>query len=397
MRILHVISGLTTGGAEAVLHRLVTASSGVEHEVICLEGRDWYSDKFEGIGVQVHHLDWSSSGLVRAVLRLHALIRSSDADLVQTWMYRPNFFAGISSRLAGKPVVWNIRCSSFHLYPIATRALAYGGGLIARWVPDFVINCSAESRRLHARIGYDAVDGAVIPNGYDSTAFKPDESARTRTRESLGIAPDSFVVATIGRWHPQKGISDLLEAMRLLKDRNIRLRLLLFGRGLDSGNQELRELVDKRGYAGSVELAGERGDVPDVARAIDLHVLASVGGEGFPNAVAETMLSGTPNVVTDVGDTAMIVADTGWVVPPGDPAKIAGAIEQAFTEWTTERPKWEERRAAARRRLADNFPLDRMVAAYRDVWTKVARGLDLSIDRVKSRSEIDLNEDVGRT
>ena len=385
MRILHVISGLTTGGAEAVLHRLVTAQSGVDHEVVCLEGRDWYSGKLEERGVRVHHIDWSAIGLPRAVLRLHALIRSSDADLVQTWMYRPNFFAGLSARMAGKPVVWNIRCSTFQLYPLATRALAYGGGFLARWVPDFVINCSAESRRLHARIGYDRAEGAVIPNGYDPEVFKPDDEARVKTREELGIAPDSFVVATIGRWHPQKGVSDLLLAMRLLAGRGVAPELLIVGRGFDPANRELRELVDSSGCGDRIHLAGQRSDIPDVARAADLHVLASVGGEGFPNAVAETMLSGTPNIATDVGDSAMIVGDTGWVVPPHDPEKLADAIEQAFAEWKSSRPVWEDRRLAARKRLADNFPLDRMIRAYRDVWEKVTGPLDLSFDKVNSR------------
>jgi len=385
MRILHVISGLSTGGAEAVLYRLVTASSSIEHEVVCLEGRDWYSDKLEEQGIRVHHIEWSSIGLVRAVLRLHALIRSSNADLVQTWKYRPNFFAGISSRLVGKPAVWNIRCSNFQLYPAATRALAYGGGIIARWVPNFVINCSTESRRLHARIGYDAVEGLVIPNGYDPEVFKPDEAARTKIREALSIEPESFVVATIGRWHPQKGLPDLLQAVRLLEDRNVAPTLLIVGRGIDAENLELHELVERSGCADRVHLAGQRGDIPDIARAADLHVLASVGGEGFPNAVAETMLSGTPNIVADVGDSAMIVGDTGWVVPPGDPEKLADAIEQAFGEWATSRSQWEERRKAARRRVANNFPLDRMAQAYREVWNKVTGALDLSLGKVESR------------
>lgn len=387
MRILHVISGLTTGGAEAVLHRLVTAPSGVEHEVVCLEGRDWYSGKLEECGVRVHHIDWGAIGLPRAVLRLHALIRASDADLVQTWMYRPNFFAGLSARIAGKPVVWNIRCSTFQLYPLATRALAYGGGLLARWVPDFVINCSAESRRLHARLGYDRAQGTVIPNGYDPEAFKPDREARAKTREELRIDANSFLIATIGRWHPQKGLSDLLRAMRLLKDRGVTPELLVVGRELDPGNRELRDLADASGSADRIHLAGQRGDIPDVATAADLHVLASIGGEGFPNVVAETMLSGTPNIVTDVGDSAMIIGDTGWVVPPRDPEKLADAIEQAFIEWKTSPSKWAQRRAAARKRLADNFPLDGMVQAYHDVWEKVTRPLDLSIDKGNSRSK----------
>jgi glycosyltransferase involved in cell wall biosynthesis len=383
MRILHVISGLSTGGAEAVLYRLVTGPTAVEHEVICLEGRDFYSGELEEHGVRVHHVDWSSIGSLKAAFRLHRLIRSIDADLVQTWMYRPNFFGGISSRLVGKPVVWNIRCSTFNSYPAATQALAYLGGFLARWIPKFVINCSAESRRLHARIGYDAVEGAVIPNGYDPDVFKPDEARRAQTREALGIPPGSFVIGTIGRWHPQKGFSDLLDAMRLLKDHNIAPRLLMVGRGLDPGNRELGELVRESQCGDLVELVGERTDIPDVARALDLHVLASVAGEGFPNAVAETMLSGTPGVVTDLGDAAAIVEDTGWVVPPGDSVQLADAIAAAYTEWATSPERWRERRAAARKRLSENFTLDRMVEAYRHAWNRVAASAGTRTSKVR--------------
>jgi glycosyltransferase involved in cell wall biosynthesis len=81
----------------------------------------------------------------------------------------------------------------------------------------------------------------------------------------------------------------------------------------------------------------------------------------------------------------MIVGDTGWVVPPGDPEKLADAIEQAFGEWATSRSQWEERRKAARRRVANNFPLDRMAQAYREVWNKVTGALDLSLGKVESR------------
>jgi glycosyltransferase involved in cell wall biosynthesis len=106
---------------------------------------------------------------------------------------------------------------------------------------------------------------------------------------------------------------------------------------------------------------------------MDVHLLASSGGEAFPNAVGETMLSGTPNIVTDVGDSALIVGDTGWVVPPSRPAAIATAIEHAWRE-RKERPvRWEERRLAARQRIIDNFTFDRMVAAYENVWREVLR------------------------
>lgn len=352
-----------------MLYRLASSSSSeVQHEVICLEERAWYSDKLEAAGIKVDHLDWNRIGMTRAILALHRRIRSADADLVQAWMYRSNLLAGLSSRIVGKPVVWNIRCSTFHVYPLATRLLAYGGGMLARWVPRHVINCSEGSRQLHAGIGYDSAAGSVIPNGYDADIFRPDEDARAATRASLGTDPGSFVIGSIARWHPQKGYPDLLLAVGLLKKRGVSLQLQMFGRGLDGENRELKQLIDTNGCRDLVRLVGERTDVPDVARALDVHIVSSIGGEGFPNAIAETMLSGTPNVATDVGDSANIVGETGWIVAPGDAGAIADAIEQAYREWKDYPDRWNARRAAARERIASRFTLDRMVRAYENVW-----------------------------
>jgi glycosyltransferase involved in cell wall biosynthesis len=372
LRVLHVISGLGPGGAETVLFRLATQSSGIEHEVICLGPRDWYSDRLEQRGIRVHHVDTSSTAAAAgALVKLYRLIRSSNADLVQGWMYRGNMLGGVPARFAGKPVLWNIRCSKFNLLPLPTRVLAHLGGAFARWVPKLVINCSAFSQQLHARIGYEAVEGAVIPNGYDPAAFRPDEAARAAIREKLGVAPETFLIGTIGRWDLQKGYPELLRAVRRVSDRGVPLRLLFVGRGLDSSNGELTRLIEESGTGAIVEAIGYRADIQEIARALDLHVLPSLS-EGFPNVVAETMLCATPNVATDAGDAALIVDDTGWIVPPGDFEQLATAIEQAYVEWSTLPEQWQDRRTGARRHVAESFSLDRMIESYESIWLKVA-------------------------
>jgi glycosyltransferase involved in cell wall biosynthesis len=90
-------------------------------------------------------------------------------------------------------------------------------------------------------------------------------------------------------------------------------------------NEDLAQLIRRNGCEREVELLGLRSDVGELARALDLH-LSSSSAEAFPNVVAETMLSGTPNVVTDVGDSAFIVGKTGWVVPAQDPERMAEGI-----------------------------------------------------------------------
>jgi glycosyltransferase involved in cell wall biosynthesis len=287
-------------------------------------------------------------------------------------MYRSNVAGGLAAKLAGKPVIWGIHCSSLEPLRFASRALARLGGVLAKWTADFVINCSTRSAELHRKLGYSAAPGAVIHNGYDPSIWYPDEAIRRATRDSLGFAVDDFVVGSIARWHPQKDIPNLLQAAKLAHDRGVPLRCLLVGAGLGADNGALMKEIERAGCGEFVVPLGSRSDVRDLARALDLHVLASCGAEAFPNVVAETMLSGTVNVVTDVGDSAFIVADTGRVVPPREPGQLADAIVEAHRERSESRDEWTARGLAARARISGNFSFDRMLRSYEHIWRKVA-------------------------
>jgi glycosyltransferase involved in cell wall biosynthesis len=372
MRILHVINGLETGGAETVLYRLTTYRSDVEHEVVSLEGRGPYSALLEARGVRVHHLNWKSPlASLRELNRLCRVVKHSRADVVQAWMYRSNLLAGIAGRAARVPVVWNIRSSSLGPLRMATRLLARAGGSLAGWLPKSVVNCSSRSVELHVPLGYASAGSVIIPNGYDAGEFRPDEEARVRARDELDVGSGTFLMGTIARWHKAKGFPVLLRALELARKKGVPIRMVLVGRGIDADNTELVELIRKHELGDAVLLLGERADISNLSRAFDLHVLASIS-EGFPNVIAETMLSGTPNVATDVGDAKAIVGETGWIAPPGAPDNLAAAIGEAYEEWKRAPARWRKRREAARRRVAENFSLGAMVKAYEDLWTQVA-------------------------
>ena len=372
MRVVHVIPGLTPGGAESVLYKLVTSSAFAEHEVICLESRDWYSNRLEEHGIRVHHLNWGSVGSARALIKLHRLLRSIDCDVIQTWMYRANLFGGICGRIVGKPVIWNIRSTRYDLLRPATRVLAYLGGIFARWLADAVINCSSASGEVHARLGYGAVPTIIIPNGYDLRSAADEGGGFNPSIRAID-ASESFVIGTVGRWDVHKGYPVLLRACGLLKAKGIPLRLVLVGRNLDRSNSELVEIVADSCFSGDVDLVGHLADISEIAGHFDLHVLASLS-EGFPNVLAETMLAGVPNVTTDVGDAKLIAGDTGWVVHPGDAQGMAAAIEAAYLEWAHSPEKWLERRRAAHARIGGTFPLRRMIEDYNRIWEWAAAG-----------------------
>lgn len=374
LRVLHVIGGLELGGAETLLYRLATHQlPGTEQEVICLGRPDWYSARLEQQGVPVQHLGMASpwSALTR-LRQLRGFLRARKPDVIQSWMYFANVLSGVLARGTGTPVVWGIHNSSLEHAGLLSRLCAVAGGAGSRRLASFVINCSQRSADLHEKLGYSNVRNAVIHNGYDPSAFRPDPTRRAATRRELGLDDNAFTIGSIARWHAQKDIPNLLRALRLAADSGVPVRGLLIGRGLTAGNEALAAAIEKSGCKDLVLALGPRSDAQDLARAIDLHVLASSGGEAFPNVVAETMLSGTPNVVTDIGDSALMVADTGWVVPSRDSQTLGAAIEKAWRERAEQPALWEQRRERARARISDNFSFEGMAAAYAKVWREVA-------------------------
>lgn len=373
LHVLHVIGGLQLGGAETLLYRMaIRPDENIRHEVICLGSRDWYSEPLEKHGVTVHHLGMvGPASFLRGIPGFARLVRRLRPDVIQSWMYRSNFLSGVFGRTAGIPVIWSIHTSTLDHVGGGSRVLAHASGWGARWLTDHVVNCSARSAKLHDRMGYGRAPGSVIHNGYDAQMFVPDEEARGRSRASLGIEAGQFVVGTVSRWHSEKDIPTLFEALSLLRQRGLQPVSLLIGLGLDDANRVVRQAIRDWGLADTVRPLGMRQDVPDLARAIDLHVLPS-RAEAFPNVIAETMLAGTPNAVTDVGDSAVMVGDSGWVVPPGRPELLAEALEQAHDEWRDEPDRWAARRIAARNRIAAKFTDSAMRADYERIWRAAA-------------------------
>ena len=371
LRILHVIGGLELGGAETLLYRVATRPSPeFEHEVICLGPRDWYSERLEEKGVRVSHLGMTSPlSSLRAARGLARLIRQRQPDVIQSWMYFANILSSLFSR--GAPVVWGIHGSTLEYLGAPSHFFARAGGAGSRWLSDFVVNCSERSAQIHAKLGYDRVPNEVIPNGYDPEEFRPNEESRAATRRALGMQQDEFVAGSISRWHPQKDIPNLLRGLELAAEQGVQMRCLLIGRGLDPDNEDLVQAIRRSGCEGIVEPLGSRNDVAQLARALDLHLLSSSGGEAFPNVVAETMLSGTPNLVTDIGDSGLMVGESGWVVPAENPERIAGGIRDAHREWSQRNERWQQRRVEARSRIVERFTFDRMVRAYEEVWKRV--------------------------
>lgn len=370
MRVLFVVTGLGTGGAEMQLYRLLggLGSSGLHAGVFVLGHHTALADDMRALGVPLQ-----CGGLVgardlpRALVRLTRFAKDFRPDIVQGWMYHGNVAAMLASRLCatGARLSWGIRQS---LYDLAaekpmTRRVIRGSAWMSR-KPDAIVYNSYTARAQHEANGFCSVRARVIDNGFDVDHFRPDPEARTAVRRMLGLPVESRLVGLVARYHPMKNHRLFLEAAALLARARPDVHFLLVGKAVSPENPDLAPGLAAPALVGRVHCLGERKDVAWLTAALDLATSSSAWGEAFPNALGEAMSSGIPCVTTDVGDAARIVGESGIVVPVGNPGAMADAWATLLADEEL-RVKMGQR---ARERISRFFSLQAMVRGYQDLW-----------------------------
>ena len=368
-----MITGLQCGGAETVLARLVLETcSEFDHIVVVLRDEAYFGPVLRARGIAVHALDIGHRrGMFGGMSALVRIIRRERPEIVHTWMYHADLLGGLAARLAGVPsVVWGIRNTNLDVAAIgrSARFAAWACARLSSRVPHIITCNSYEAECVHTAFGYRAARFRIIPNGCDIERFRPDPAVREATRAVFAVAPCEVLIGMVARWDTQKDHANLLNAMGRVAKQRQDVRLLLAGAGMDWANAQLVEGVRAAGLDGRVILAGQRDDVPAIMNALDLHVLSSLG-EAFPNVVAEAMSCGTPCVVTDVGDAARIVGDTGWIVRPRDSLALATAIEIALV--ALEKYGRQALGNRCRTLIVENFVMTRMTEAYAGLWREL--------------------------
>jgi glycosyltransferase involved in cell wall biosynthesis len=206
----------------------------------------------------------------------------------------------------------------------------------------------------------------VIPNGFDLDEFRPDASARREIRAELGIE-DAMLVGLVGRFDPHKDLRSFVSMAGTLTSSRDDVRFLGCGAGISEDNEVLMGWIRDGGLEKRFHLLGPRSDMPRVMAALDVLVSSSVS-EGFPNVVGEAMAAGVPCVVTDVGDSALIVGDSGRVVPPGDHEALARECLDLLEDGASRRRLG----GAARTRIAERFSLPEIASRYETLYEEMA-------------------------
>lgn len=352
-----------------MLRTLCEFDSSVSHHVISMCGREKYGDLLENIGVRVDCLDMSKwTSPFGATRKLSKLIKSAQPDVIQTWMYHANLFGGIVARFSGfRNICWGIYHATLSLREMkwTTFSVVFICALLSRKIPKVIILCAAAAVKPHAKVGYDRRLMVIVPSGFDLSRFRFDADDRQSFREELNIGCDTVLFGCVARVHPAKDHTTLLEAIvHFARDKSDdAFRIVLVG--TETNGSALLNEIKACNLENVVIPLGPRDDIPRIMSGLDLYVSSSLT-EGFPSVLCEAMACETPCITTDVGDSAIIVGQNGWVVQPQDPAALSSAMSDAFREITgSDAPKIK---IQASESIKKRFSSEAMVARYRDAW-----------------------------
>lgn len=329
-KILFFIRSLNAGGAERQL--VVTAKGLAErgHKITVLTfySGGFYADELTNTKVQLLSLNKKGRwDLLAFFYRLFKALRQQSPDVIYSYMNTANILAVILRPfISPARIVWGVRASNMDLdnYDWLSRWCYWLECRLSRFADVIIANSNA-GLEYAVEHGFPRQKITVIPNGIDCERFYPDKSAGDQLRQLWGVAENERLIGVVGRIDPMKGIPIFLEAATIIKQRHARVRFVWVGVGEASYEKAIRELATQLGLDDVLIWAGCNSDMTAVYNAFDITSSSSYG-EGFPNVLGEAMACGVPCVATDVGDSALIIGQTGQVTHPNDARSLADAI-----------------------------------------------------------------------
>jgi glycosyltransferase involved in cell wall biosynthesis len=342
LRILTMIAPHRYSGAERIATYLAEGLKARGHTVA-------FACKYEPVFLQelerrdIPCLSTRISGKVSpaSLWRAIAIARRFRPDIIHTHLSTGAWWGSFAGRILGIPVL-------AHVHALNTKTCFLFSNHVAA--------CSEGVKRHLVAQGMVADRIHVVYNGIDLQDLDnlrplPD------VRRDLGLTDGEPVVGVTAHLSPKKGQRHLLEALALLRSSRPNLRCYLVGEG--GQQEELQALAEGLGIGDQVRFMGYRNDAVDLMQAMDVVVLPSVAKEGLGVCLVEANALGKPVVGSDIPGIDEVIVDgrNGLLVPPGDAAELAAAIDRLLED----RPLREQMGQSGRRRVEELFTLERMV------------------------------------
>jgi len=370
--VVHVIYALGTGGLENGLINLINRmpADRYRHAIICLTEAHEFAERIQRKDVRILSLNKKDGHDFPIYIRLWKTLNALKPRIVHTRnfgtleVHIPAFFVPGVKRIHGEHGrdVYDLHGRNKKhkllrriLQPLVHRYITVSRDL-EQWLTEF--------------IGIPSKKVTHIYNGVDDELFFPRNGARPDLAPPGFVPRDGLLVGTVGRLAEVKNQLALVDAFIILlsnrPELSTQFRLVIVGDG--PLKNQIQSRVDEADIKNIVWLTGDRDDVPDLLRMLDLFVLPSLG-EGISNTILEAMATGLPIIATRVGGNPELVDDgiNGCLVSAGDPKAIANVLGNLI-----DRPEHIRHMGqASSMRIKNDFCWDRTVGEYLAVYDEL--------------------------
>jgi glycosyltransferase involved in cell wall biosynthesis len=351
LKILFLARQLNIGGAERQLVILANELASRGHDVVIAS---YYpggalSEKLDSGRVRLISLGKRSRwDLFSLYVKVWRVVKQERPDVLHGWMHTQNIVAtSIQVFFPKIKLFWCIRSSDLEMVQDVVERFEVWLQSRLSGVPDCVVVNSMAGLEHGVTSGIPREKMLFIPNGIDTNVFYPDESEGKRVRADWGISESAKIIGKIARFDPIKNHSAFLKAAARIAAERPDVYFVCVGHGRETYVRELKQLTKSLGLEDRLQWIEARPDVRAVYNAIDVFCSASYS-EGFPNVIGEAMACGRHCVVTDVGDSKLVVGTTGISVPSNDVDALTDGLRQKLAS-----P--EKMNLRARQRILENF------------------------------------------
>lgn len=361
-RILQIIPTLDRSGAEKQMSLLARRLPRDEFDVhVCVLTRSGpRAAELDAAGVPTVVIGKRWKLDPRAFWRLRRHVARLRPDLLHTWIFAADSYGRAAGLSCGvRHMICGLRCVD----PWKGRLQLAVDRALARRTSRIVAN-SPGVKDFYVGKGLPAEQIEVIANAVEP--LPPSTVSRQQLLAELGLPRDARLVGLLGRLWAQKRVKDAIWAADLLKVIRPDVHLLILGDG--PLRQRLWRYRDQVEIRDKVHFLGERGDVAKIMPHLDV-LWSTSAYEGQSNAIMEAMAAGVPVVATDIPGTRDLVVDreTGYLFPVGDRAALAKWTDRILNDAALA----DRLGQAARKRMIDEFSVERMVGAYADLYRRV--------------------------
>ena len=359
-KVLLAIRSLDIGGAERYVLELAKNLDKSRFEVTIITMYDGVLDS----ECSVKHINLKKQGrwdIFSFLSRLHGAIKALSPDIIYTHQGEMNTFCALLKPLLKFRLAWCLHQTfiDFSKYDKMSKLFFYLQAKLS-FLPDNIVCVAEAGTQFHANHGFDMRSSTVIKNGIDTSIFLPSNEYRLHARADHNIDDGVFIVGISARVDYMKGYTVIAKAAQNLLAKYPNLMFVSVGKDNQPIRQECETLLGA--YNDRFVWLGTRTKMNEIYPMFDCLVSASFG-EAFSLAIAEAMSCEVPCIVTDVGDSALIVGDTGIIVQPNDTKRLSDAIEEMLREPRDGSP--------CRKRIVENFSLSKNVACVEQLLLSI--------------------------